>query len=48
LSRLGIVSVGELISKTADELMTVRNFGVTSLNEIRGKLAEKNLKLRNE
>ena len=48
LARLGIVSVGELVSRTADELMSVRNFGVTSLNEIRAKLAEHGLKLRND
>lgn len=48
LSRLGITSLGELVSRTADELLGVRNFGVTSLNEIRAKLGEKNLKLRND
>ena len=48
LSRLGITSMGELVSRTADELLGVRNFGVTSLNEIRAKLGEKNLKLRND
>ena len=48
LSRLGIVTLGELVSRTPDELMSVRNFGVTSLNEIRAKLAEYDLKLRND
>ena len=48
LSRLGITALGELVSRTADELLGVRNFGVTSLNEIRAKLAEKNMKLRND
>ena len=48
LARLGIVSLGELMSRSADELMAVRNFGVTSLNEIRAKLTEQGLKLRND
>ncbi len=48
LSRLGITTVGELISKTADELLAVRNFGVTSLSEVRTKLAELGLSLKNE
>lgn len=48
LSRLGLVSIGELTSKTADELLSVRNFGVTSLNEVRAKLVEMGIRLRND
>ncbi|HXY35089.1 MAG TPA: DNA-directed RNA polymerase subunit alpha C-terminal domain-containing protein [Planctomycetaceae bacterium] len=48
LSRLGLVSIGELVAKTADELLSVRNFGVTSLNEVRAKLTEMGLRLRND
>ncbi|HEX6984349.1 MAG TPA: DNA-directed RNA polymerase subunit alpha C-terminal domain-containing protein, partial [Planctomycetaceae bacterium] len=48
VSRLGITTLGELISRTPDELLSVRNFGVTSLNEIRQKLAEFDLRLRND
>jgi DNA-directed RNA polymerase subunit alpha len=48
LSRLGLVTIGELMSKTADELLSVRNFGVTSLNEVRAKLTEMGLRLRND
>lgn len=48
LSRLGISTVGELVAKSADELLTVRNFGVTSLNEIRAKLTEVGMALRND
>lgn len=48
MSRLGLTSVGELVQRTADELLSSRNFGVTSLNEIRAKLAEMGLSLRNE
>lgn len=46
--RLGIGTIGELIRKTADELLECKNFGVTSLNEVRQKLAELGLKLRGE
>ena len=31
VSRLGLTTVGELIQKTSDELLSNRNFGVTSL-----------------
>ena len=48
LTRLGIVTLGELTSRTPDELMSVRNFGVTSLNEIRQKLTDFDMKLRND
>jgi DNA-directed RNA polymerase subunit alpha len=48
MARLNISTVGELIQRTADELLASRNFGVTSLNEVRAKLTELNLKLRND
>lgn len=48
MARLGLTTVGELLQKTPDELLGSRNFGVTSLNEIRAKLTEMNLKLRND
>ena len=48
LSRLGIASIGELVSKSANELLSMRNFGVTSLNEIRGKLSDAGLALRGD
>ncbi len=48
LSRLGITTIGDLVSRTPDELLSVRNFGVTSLNEIRQKLADLGLSLRND
>ena len=48
MTKLGIQTVGELIVHTGDELMECKNFGVTSLNEVREKLAEFNLKLKNE
>jgi len=48
MTRLGIATIGELVSRTPDELLSAKNFGVTSLNEIRQKLTEAGLKLRND
>lgn len=48
MSRLGITTIGEVVQKTADELLGTRNFGVTSLNEVRAKLGEIDIKLRND
>lgn len=46
--RLGITTIGELVRKTGDDLLESKNFGVTSLNEVREKLADLGLKLRGE
>jgi DNA-directed RNA polymerase subunit alpha len=46
--RLGLTTVGELIRKTGDDLLECKNFGVTSLNEVREKLTQFNLKLRGD
>jgi DNA-directed RNA polymerase subunit alpha len=48
MTRLNITTVGELCQRTPDELMGAKNFGVTSLNEVRAKLSEINLRLRND
>ena len=48
MTKLGIQTVGELVIHSGDELMECKNFGVTSLNEVREKLSEINLKLKNE
>ena len=48
MTKLGIQTVGELIGHTGDELMECKNFGVTSLNEVREKLTDLSLKLKNE
>ncbi|MBL8815192.1 MAG: tetratricopeptide repeat protein [Planctomyces sp.] len=48
MSRLNIQTVGQLIQRTPDELLASRNFGVTSLNEIRQKLTEIGTRLRND
>ncbi len=46
--RLGINSIGELVRKTGDDMLECKNFGVTSLNEVREKLSDLGLKLRGD
>ncbi|GAB6165576.1 DNA-directed RNA polymerase subunit alpha C-terminal domain-containing protein [Thermostilla marina] len=48
MARKGITTIGELLRRTGDELLECKNFGVTSLNEVREKLAALGLKLRGE
>ena len=48
MNRLGINTLGELIQRTADELLESRNFGMTSLNEVREKLGQYGLTLRGD
>jgi len=45
LATLGIVTVGDLIAKTPDELLQVKNFGQTSLQEVQEKLQQLGLSL---
>jgi DNA-directed RNA polymerase subunit alpha len=45
LRRAGITTVGELISKTEKELLSLRNFGQKSKREIDARLAEMGLSL---
>ncbi|RLS35188.1 MAG: RNA polymerase subunit alpha domain protein [Planctomycetota bacterium] len=47
-TKLGIMTIGELVRRTAEDLMECKNFGVTSLNEVREKLTERGLKLRGD
>jgi DNA-directed RNA polymerase subunit alpha len=47
LQKLNVLTLGELIHKTEAELLGVKNFGVTSLNEIKKILANFGLALRN-
>jgi DNA-directed RNA polymerase subunit alpha len=46
--RLGINTLGELTRRTGDDLLECKNFGVTSLNEVREKLTALGIKLRGE
>jgi DNA-directed RNA polymerase subunit alpha len=47
LQKLNIRTLGELISKTEAELLGCKNFGVTSLNEIKRMIVNLGLSLRN-
>ncbi|MDR7483769.1 MAG: DNA-directed RNA polymerase subunit alpha [Armatimonadota bacterium] len=46
LKRAGIHTVGDLIKKTEDEIVAVKNFGRKSLDEVKEKLAAHGLSLR--
>jgi DNA-directed RNA polymerase subunit alpha len=46
LERLGIATVGDLAARTEAELLGVKNFGETSLDEVKSRLAELGLSLR--
>lgn len=46
--RLGLVTIGDLLRKTGDDLLECKNFGVTSLNEVRERLTVIGLKLRGD
>jgi DNA-directed RNA polymerase subunit alpha len=46
LQRLNINSLGELASRTEDELLGCKNFGTTSLNEIKQQLGTFGMTLR--
>ena len=41
----GITTVRDLVMRSEDELLEVRNFGETTLREVKGKLTERNLVL---
>jgi DNA-directed RNA polymerase subunit alpha len=43
---LGLKTVGDLCERSEPELMTIKNFGQTSLNEVKQKLAELGLSLK--
>jgi DNA-directed RNA polymerase subunit alpha len=48
MNRLGINAIGELVQRSADDLLESKNFGMTSLNEVREKLAQLGLSLRGD
>jgi DNA-directed RNA polymerase subunit alpha len=48
MNRLNINTIGELVGRSGDELMEAKNFGVTSLNEVKEKLSALGLKLRGD
>ncbi len=48
LKREGIETVGDLLSRSEQELVCIPNFGRKSLDEVMERLAENNMKLRGE
>ncbi len=48
MSTLGVQTIGDLVGHSETELMSCKNFGQTSMNEIRQKLAEFGLMLKTE
>ena len=48
MARLGLNTIGQLIRKTGDDLLECKNFGVTSLTEVREKLEQLGIKLRGD
>jgi DNA-directed RNA polymerase subunit alpha len=47
-TKLGITTITELTQRTAKDLLKVKNFGTTSLNEVRHKLEIRGLKLKDD
>jgi DNA-directed RNA polymerase subunit alpha len=46
MERLGITQIGQLINRTEAELLSAKNFGQTSLTEIKQRLEERGLRLK--
>jgi DNA-directed RNA polymerase subunit alpha len=46
LKREGITTVGELVQRSEDDLLEIRNFGQKSIDEVKAKLADLNLGLK--
>ena len=46
LKREGVATVGELMDKTEQELLEIRNFGSKSVDEVKEKLAELGVALK--
>ena len=47
-TKLGVLTIRDLTRFSAKDLMALKNFGRTSLNEVREQLAERGCKLRGE
>ena len=45
MDRLGIETIADLLGRNELELVSQKNFGVTSLNEVKRKLTERGLNL---
>jgi DNA-directed RNA polymerase subunit alpha len=48
LKREGVATVGDLVQKTEDDLLEIRNFGQKSIDEVKAKLEDMGLGLRSK
>jgi DNA-directed RNA polymerase subunit alpha len=48
LKREGVTTVGELLEKSEEDLLEIRNFGQKSIDEVKAKLEEMGLGLKNK
>jgi DNA-directed RNA polymerase subunit alpha len=48
LKREGVTTVGELVQKSEEDLLEIRNFGQKSIDEVKAKLEEMELGLKNK
>lgn len=48
MRRCGVETIGDLIGMSADDLLKIKNFGMTSLLEVRTKLEVRSLKLKDD
>jgi DNA-directed RNA polymerase subunit alpha len=48
MNRLGINTLGDLVARSSDELLEAKNFGQTSLAEVKEKLLQYGLRLRDD
>lgn len=46
LKREGVQTVGELVEKSEEDLLEIRNFGQKSIDEVKAKLEEMGLGLK--
>jgi DNA-directed RNA polymerase subunit alpha len=46
LKREGVTTVGELVQKSEEDLLEIRNFGQKSIDEVKAKLEELDLTLK--
>ena len=46
LKREGVTTVGQLVEKSEQDLLDIRNFGQKSIDEVKQKLAEMGLSLK--
>jgi DNA-directed RNA polymerase subunit alpha len=48
MNRLGINNLGDLVTRSSEELLEAKNFGQTSLQEVKDKLTQYGLRLRDD